>query len=444
MPAPRVTIGLVVRNGERHLAAAVESFLRQTYRDFELVIHDNASTDATPAIAANLAASDPRVRVARRIENVGALGNIIGAGEAATSEYFCWAAHDDVREPAFLATLVELLDRHPSAGLACCAVRDMLPDGSDAGVRPETASLATTDGMTSAQRAAMYLRDGAGTPFYGLFRTAAMQTSLDVLRRDGVIDGVPLLGLDMVYLADVVRSNDLAVTHEPLLRFRYGGWSHRLDVYGSLRGYVRHVRTLMAALRRASLAPEFTIAERAQLKFARTRFLLRYLLSPPMRRMTWHYVSNAVPALRSLEAWWASRTSEPLAALRRRASRLPRGSSAILFGAGKHTRRRLDALRMALGRVRVVAIADDAATNGPIAPISGIPVIAPQEIAGRRPAVVLVSSDTYEAAMCRRAESVTPPTAQVWTIYDRTLERGSAASTSARKAESESRVSTPV
>jgi glycosyltransferase involved in cell wall biosynthesis len=191
MTAPRVTIGLVVRNGEKHLAAAVRSFLAQTFTDFELVIHDNASTDATPAIAAELAAADPRIRVARRVQNIGALGNLIAAGEEATSEYFCWAAHDDVREPTFLATLVELLDQTPSAGLACCAVRDMLPDGSDAGIRPETASLRTSVGMRPAERVAMYLRGGAGTPFYGLFRTRAMQASLDVLRRDGVPERRP-------------------------------------------------------------------------------------------------------------------------------------------------------------------------------------------------------------------------------------------------------------
>jgi glycosyltransferase involved in cell wall biosynthesis len=444
MTAPRVTIGLVVRNGEKHLAAAVRSFLAQTFTDFELVIHDNASTDATPAIAAELAAADPRIRVARRVQNIGALGNLIAAGEEATSEYFCWAAHDDVREPTFLATLVELLDQTPSAGLACCAVRDMLPDGSDAGIRPETASLRTSVGMRPAERVAMYLRGGAGTPFYGLFRTRAMQASLDVLRRDGVLNGVPLLGLDMVYLADVVRQSDLAMTHEPLLRFRYGGWSHRLDVYGSLAAYLRHARGLMSGLRRSSRDSSDSFIDRLRLRFARAGFLARYFASPPMRRMSWHYVSNAVPLLRRIEAWWASRSSPPLAALRRRARRLPVGSSVVLFGAGKHTRRRLDAIRIALGRVRITAIADDAASTAPATPIDGIPVVAPGELARLRPTIVLVSSDTYEAAMCRRAEACVPNETAVWTLYDTTLERGSRASTSAKNASRASSVSTPV
>lgn len=444
MPTPRVTIGLVVRNGERHLAAAVESFLAQSYRDFTLVIHDNASTDATPAIAANLAERDPRVRVVRRVENVGALGNLIGAAEACQSELFCWAAHDDIREPRFLETLVALLDANPTAGLASCAVRDMLPDGSDAGVRGETASLSTTTGRSAAERVAMYLRDGAGTPFYGLFRAEALRASLNVLRRDGVLDGVPLLGLDMVFLADVVRRSDLAVTHEALLRFRFGGWSHRLDVYGTLPAYLSHIVGLMSGLRRATSHPELSILERLRVRWARGRFLLKYLLSAPMRRMSWHYVANAMPILRRAEAWWACRADASLTGLRRRARALPRGGEIVLFGAGKHTRRRIDALRLALRPHRIVAIVDDAAGASPIAPIAGVPVVAPSELERLRPAVILVSSDTFEATMLRRARSLAPRDTAVWALYDRTLERDSSDSTSARKSATESSVSAPV
>jgi glycosyltransferase involved in cell wall biosynthesis len=440
----RVTIGLVVYNGERHLAAAVESFLQQTYRDFELVIYDNASTDATPTIAAELAARDERVRVQRRERNIGALGNLIDAGERADTEYFCWAAHDDVREPRFLEELVALLDAHPSAGLACCAVRNMLPDGSDAGVRTETASLRTTVGLSTATRLTMYLRDGAGTPFYGLFRTASMRRSLDVLRRDGVLDGVPLLALDMMFLADIVRQGDLAVTHEPLLRFRFGGWSHRLDVYGTLKRYALHILGLMRGLRRATSTPELGVVDRARVRLARGRFLTHYFLSPPMRRMSWHYLSNAFPILRKLEGWWATRWSPAFNALARRGRALPDGSTVALFGAGKHTKRRLATIRRALGRVPVVAIADDAAAGGAVAPIDGIPVIAPRELDSMRPTVLLVSSDTFELSMARRAHACAPMGTAVWTLYDKTLERDSKASTSAKKSASSSSVSVPV
>ena len=44
---PRVSVGIPVYNGERFIAQAVESILSQTFRDFELIISDNGSTDAT-------------------------------------------------------------------------------------------------------------------------------------------------------------------------------------------------------------------------------------------------------------------------------------------------------------------------------------------------------------------------------------------------------------
>ena len=61
--SPRVTLGMPVYNGARYLTSALDSLLAQTFADFELVISDNASNDATPAICRKFAAADPRVRI---------------------------------------------------------------------------------------------------------------------------------------------------------------------------------------------------------------------------------------------------------------------------------------------------------------------------------------------------------------------------------------------
>ena len=45
-----VTIGMPVYNGEKFIRAAIQSFLQQTHRNFELIISDNASTDMTESI----------------------------------------------------------------------------------------------------------------------------------------------------------------------------------------------------------------------------------------------------------------------------------------------------------------------------------------------------------------------------------------------------------
>jgi glycosyltransferase involved in cell wall biosynthesis len=114
----RVSIGLPVYNGERFLSAAIDSLLAQTFRDFELVISDNASTDATGEICRAYAARDRRVRYVRSEQNIGSAPNFNRVVELSSAPYFTWAAHDDVRAPQYIERCVERLDRDPSVVLA--------------------------------------------------------------------------------------------------------------------------------------------------------------------------------------------------------------------------------------------------------------------------------------------------------------------------------------
>ena len=72
---PRLSIGVPVFNGERFLAAAIQSALDSSFSDFELIISDNGSTDGTEAIARGFAERDPRVRYLRNATNIGPIAN---------------------------------------------------------------------------------------------------------------------------------------------------------------------------------------------------------------------------------------------------------------------------------------------------------------------------------------------------------------------------------
>jgi glycosyltransferase involved in cell wall biosynthesis len=111
---PKVSIGLPVYNGERYLREAIDSILSQTFRDFELILCDNASTDATGAVCREYARRDTRVRSRRNESNLGAARNFNLCVDLATGEYFKWAAHDDMLAPEYLARCVEALDRDSS------------------------------------------------------------------------------------------------------------------------------------------------------------------------------------------------------------------------------------------------------------------------------------------------------------------------------------------
>lgn len=111
---PCVSIGLAVYNGERYLEAAVESMLRQSFMDFELIISDNASTDRTQEICQRLANRDSRIRYFRQPENVGINRNFNFVYAVARGAYFKWAAHDDVCDPCHLERCVTPLIQDPS------------------------------------------------------------------------------------------------------------------------------------------------------------------------------------------------------------------------------------------------------------------------------------------------------------------------------------------
>ena len=115
---PRVSIGIPVYNGERYISDTIDSIQAQTFRDFELIISDNASTDGTAAICRRYAASDARIRYFRNERNVGAAKNFNRLVVCARGEYFKWAASDNLIEPTFLERCVELLDARPDAVVA--------------------------------------------------------------------------------------------------------------------------------------------------------------------------------------------------------------------------------------------------------------------------------------------------------------------------------------
>jgi len=114
---PRISIGMPVYNGERFVKAAIDSFLAQTFEDFELVISDNASTDCTQEICKLYAARDHRIRYYRNEQNIGGHRNFNRVFELARGEYFRWAAHDDMCAPNCLEECVKVLEQNPSIDL---------------------------------------------------------------------------------------------------------------------------------------------------------------------------------------------------------------------------------------------------------------------------------------------------------------------------------------
>jgi glycosyltransferase involved in cell wall biosynthesis len=170
-----LTIGLPVYNGERYLRQSLDALLGQTWTDFELVISDNASTDATADICTTYAAGDGRIRYLRQPVNVGAGPNHNLLVPLARGRYFKWASHDDVYAPTLLEKCIALLEADPDIVLAHSW--DAVVDDAGAVIRSAPYEL-DTDDPDPAVRLRSLLRTPGGNDFYGVIRT-------DVLRRLG-------------------------------------------------------------------------------------------------------------------------------------------------------------------------------------------------------------------------------------------------------------------
>jgi glycosyltransferase involved in cell wall biosynthesis len=107
-----------VFNGQKYLREALDSICCQSFSDFELIISDNASTDETGNICKQFEARDSRIKYYRSAVNVGAADNYNRVVELSRGEYFKWAAHDDICEPAYLEKCVSVLDVNPDVVLS--------------------------------------------------------------------------------------------------------------------------------------------------------------------------------------------------------------------------------------------------------------------------------------------------------------------------------------
>lgn len=123
----RVSVCVPTYNRSRFLGECLESILRQSFADYELVILDNCSTDDTEAVVRKF--RDPRIRYLRNSENVGQIGNLNRCVEVAEGEFICVFHDDDVYDPLILEKELEVFSRHQRVGLTHTAVWLLTEEG---------------------------------------------------------------------------------------------------------------------------------------------------------------------------------------------------------------------------------------------------------------------------------------------------------------------------
>lgn len=115
MSAPALSVLLPVHDGERYLRAAIESVLAQSFADFELIVLDDGSSDASREIA--LAARDERVRVVTSGERRGLVETLNQGLALARGELVARQDADDVSHPERFERQLRFLREHPTVAL---------------------------------------------------------------------------------------------------------------------------------------------------------------------------------------------------------------------------------------------------------------------------------------------------------------------------------------
>ncbi|MUG91291.1 glycosyltransferase [Scytonema sp. UIC 10036] len=106
---PKISVCIPTFNRMNLLPYAIESVLKQTYQDFELIVCDDGSQDNTPNVMSQY--TDSRIQYIRHSQNIGKSNNMQSGFNAATGEYFIKFDDDDRLTPEFLSRTVAILDR---------------------------------------------------------------------------------------------------------------------------------------------------------------------------------------------------------------------------------------------------------------------------------------------------------------------------------------------
>jgi glycosyltransferase involved in cell wall biosynthesis len=193
-PPPLVSVIIPTFNRLPFLRLAIDSVLNQGFRDFEVIVQDNASAeDPTPLVAA---LADARVRLFRNASNIGQTANIVTACARAAGKYIAILGDDDLWQPDFLGTLVPPLEQDPEIVVSFCAHDVIDQHGRLDQALTDACNRRFRDGIS----------EGVHAPFVdiALIRRSICVMSAAVFRRE-VLDW-RLMPKDLPYMSDVYVS----------------------------------------------------------------------------------------------------------------------------------------------------------------------------------------------------------------------------------------------
>jgi glycosyltransferase involved in cell wall biosynthesis len=218
MKKPMVTIGIPVYNGEEVIEDRVKQILTQTFQNFILIISDNGSTDQTQNICEKLIKNDERITYFRHKENNGPIWNSNFLLNKAVTDYFVWAAVDDIWSKEFLEKNITILENNDNI-VGCISEYDLFNRIKDP--TSQKIKISVLENIkkfqfvhpvkgTFEEKIKFLLNFCMGSQIYSVFRTKKLQ-KVNVL---GYYKGWMV---DLALVLNIIKEGDLEVTEDAIM-----------------------------------------------------------------------------------------------------------------------------------------------------------------------------------------------------------------------------------
>lgn len=202
---PLISVGMPVYNGAAYIRFTLEGLLAQSFGDFELIVSDNASTDATRDVIEDYMLRDTRIRYERQPVNIGANPNSSHVMRRARGEFFKWSSSSDWCAPTFLEHCLNELLAHDDTVLV--APRTRLFQDSPSTSQDYEFDIEVLDDAPSARLARLNSTLALNNALNGLIRMSA-------LRRTRLVE--PYRGADVVLMGHLALLGKFRLLHERL------------------------------------------------------------------------------------------------------------------------------------------------------------------------------------------------------------------------------------
>ena len=220
-----VSVGLPTYNRPESLKRALEFITKQTYKQLEIIVSDNASSDnRVKKIVDDFLSVDARIVYFKQKQNTGVLANAEFVLKKSSGEYFMWFSDDDWRAPEFIENLVDQLESNKHVNMAFCDYHEVYEDGSRALGYPDS-HLEVYKPFLSSHRLirtiTYYMQNakrGKSNIFYSLFRKRILDT-LDITRISGEFTH---LNMDCLIVFSMLQLGPVAMVPEAMCTLTCG------------------------------------------------------------------------------------------------------------------------------------------------------------------------------------------------------------------------------